>query len=79
MTKNESNINPSHYRTGKLEVITIMKDKLSPEEFKGFCKGLILKYIYRADSKNGIEDYEKAEWYLKCLIKYLKENQNENM
>ena len=67
------NINPEHYKHGRFEAIEIIKDKLSPEEFKGFCKGLILKYIIRADFKNGLEDYEKAEWYLKYLIEDLKD------
>lgn len=69
----KDNINPSHYKAGKIEVIEIMEDQLSTEEFKGFCKGLILKYICRADHKNGLEDYKKAQWYLNYLIKYLEE------
>jgi len=67
----KDNINPAHYKAGKIEVIEIMKDQLSPEEFKGFCKGLIIKYICRADHKNGLEDYKKAQWYLNRLIKEL--------
>jgi hypothetical protein len=74
----QDNINPKHYRQGKIEVIKIMEDQLSNEEFKGFCKGLILKYILRADYKNGIEDYEKAQWYLKHLIKKLKGEKHED-
>ena len=62
------NINPQHYKHGKIEVIDIMKDQLSPEEFKGFCKGLILKYLCRADHKNHLEDYKKDQWYLNKLI-----------
>ncbi len=69
----QENINPKHYRCGKIQVIKIIEDQLSSEEFKGFCKGLIIKYICRADHKNGTEDYEKAEWYLKYLIKKLEE------
>lgn len=72
-----SNINPAHYRGG-IEVIKIIEAKLSKEEVKGFCKGLIIKYLCRADQKNGIEDYEKAKWYLDYLIKYLKEHKDGN-
>ena len=71
MTKN--NIEPEHYKTGGLEVIDIMKLKLTKQEFKGFCKGLIIKYILRADNKNKIEDYKKAQWYLNYLIKTMEE------
>ena len=41
----KDNINPNHYKAGKIEVIEIMKDQLSAEQFKGFCKGLIMKYL----------------------------------
>lgn len=33
-------------------------------EHMNFCLGNALKYIWRADLKNGIEDLEKAKWYL---------------
>lgn len=78
-----SNINPAHYRKGGLEVIDILELKLSNEEFKGMCKGFVLKYILRADMKNGLEDYQKAKWYLDKLVntlekqKVLEEHNNE--
>ena len=68
---NNPNVNPSHYKRGGLELIDVMKAELSPEEFKGFCKAIILKYICRADAKNGLEDYEKAKWYMDTLVEYL--------
>jgi hypothetical protein len=33
-------------------------------EWMNFCLGNAIKYIWRADLKNGIEDLEKARWYL---------------
>ena len=66
--KNNPVTRPSHYTSGGLEVKTILKKKLTPEEFKGFCKGNILKYVFRAEYKNGVEDYRKAAQYLKWLI-----------
>lgn len=33
-------------------------------EWMNFCLGNAVKYIWRADLKNGIEDLEKARWYL---------------
>lgn len=66
-----SPINPAHYRKGGLEVIDVLETKLSHEEFKGFCKGLAIKYLLRADDKNGLEDYEKAQWYINRLVKKL--------
>ncbi len=67
--KNKNNAtSPAHYKSGGLEVITILRKKLTPEEFEGFCRGNILKYIFRAEQKNQIEDYRKAQVYLKWLI-----------
>lgn len=68
---------PDHYKKGGLETITILKKKLTPEEFAGFCKGNILKYVLRADYKNGVEDYEKALVYLKWLIEAKKGEKHE--
>lgn len=34
----------------------------------GFNLGSVMKYIWRADHKDGIQDLEKAVWYLKDEI-----------
>lgn len=59
----QDNINPDHYKEGGIEVIDILKAKLTPEEFRGFLKGNVIKYTFRARLKNGEEDYKKANWY----------------
>lgn len=59
---------PSHYTQGKIECIDAIKDIMTPEAFQGFLKGNIMKYVWRADKKNGIEDYKKARRYLNYLI-----------
>jgi hypothetical protein len=33
-------------------------------EHMGFCLGNAIKYIWRADLKNGLQDLEKAKWYI---------------
>lgn len=38
-------------------------------EHMGFCLGNAIKYIWRADEKNGVEDLRKAVWYLEREIK----------
>lgn len=61
--------NPSHYTDGNIEVIDFIEDKLNLEEFRGFLKGNVIKYVVRADKKvNPKEDMQKGEWYLKKLI-----------
>lgn len=65
---------PSHYTQGGIETIDYMRAKLSPEEFKGYCRGNVIKYISRAPDKNGLEDLKKARQYLDWLIKHAEEN-----
>ena len=37
-------------------------------EHLGFCIGNAIKYLWRADMKNGLEDLRKAEWYIRREI-----------
>ena len=66
---------PSHYTSGKIEVIRIMEDQLTDEEYRGYIKGQVIKYITRESRKNGLEDLKKAAWYLNRLIKRLEKQQ----
>ena len=63
------NINPDHYKVGGIETFDFITAKSSPDQIAGYCKGNILKYVSRADHKNGVEDLKKAKWYLDKLIK----------
>lgn len=38
------------------------------EGFRKHCRGCALKYLMRADKKNGLEDLKKAQQYLKWEI-----------
>ena len=59
---------PSHYNTGKIECIDAIEASMSPEQFKGFLKGQVVKYIWRYEHKGApAEDLRKAEWYLERL------------
>lgn len=59
---------PSHYNQGNIECIDYIKSLLTDEEFAGFLKGNVIKYLYRANKKNGEEDRLKAENYTYYLI-----------
>ena len=56
---------PPHYTAGGVECIDAMREALSPEEFRGFCKGNAFKYLWREARKNGDQDLQKAVWYLR--------------
>lgn len=60
--------NPKHYMQGSHECIDVIKAMLSPEEFRGFLKGNVIKYRYRANLKNGKEDLAKADNYAYYLM-----------
>lgn len=64
-----SPVNPRHYTDGGIETIKYLEAKLSPEEFRGFIKGNVLKYLSRESRKGGDEDLAKAAWYLLYLLK----------
>ena len=61
--------NPAHYNTGAIEAIEGIEASMSPEEFKGYLKGNMMKYAWRYDYKGKpVEDLRKAKWYLERLI-----------
>ena len=60
----------SHYNQGQVECIEAIKAALTPEEFRGFCKGNIIKYIWRERQKGGKDSLKKAEVYLRWLIDF---------
>lgn len=55
---------PPHYRQGDVECIDAIQSALTPEEFRGYCKGNSLKYIWREKHKGQDESLKKAIWYL---------------
>lgn len=65
-----NNIEPLHYQ-GEVECIEAIKASMSTQQFLGYLKGNVQKYVWRYDRKNGIEDLRKAEWYLNRLISEL--------
>ena len=67
-------INPAHYQKGGVECIEAIEASMTTEAFKGFLKGNCIKYLYRYENKNGIEDLKKAEWYLLRLSEALSVN-----
>jgi hypothetical protein len=59
---------PAHYTHGGIETIDFIQAKLTPEEFRGFLKGNILKYGSRIGHKdNDMQDAGKLAWYTSKL------------
>lgn len=64
---------PSHYTQGGKEVIEIIQEVCSIDEFIGYCKGNVLKYLARRNFKGFYkQDLQKANWYLDYLLNCVK-------
>ena len=61
---NDSVNHPAHYTQGGVECIDAMISAFGKETVANFCLCNAFKYVWRTKKKNGIEDIDKAKWYL---------------
>tara|TARA_R110001599_G_scaffold40224_1_gene122410 strand:- start:11078 stop:11299 length:222 start_codon:yes stop_codon:yes gene_type:complete len=71
MSKKDNVNRPSHYRKGKVECIDAIKSATG-DGYQFYLQGNIIKYMWRFNHKNGLEDLQKAQWYLSELMKLKK-------
>jgi len=77
---NNDNVNhPGHYCQGGIECIKAIEASMTPEEFQGYCKGNVMKYIWRFREKNGLEDLKKARVYLGWMIESKEKQEKSNV
>jgi len=62
---------PFHYNKGSIECIDAIEAASSREEFEGYLRSNVLKYVWRFRYKDNIKDLRKARWYLDKLISIL--------
>lgn len=62
-----------HYKKLKIEPWDIMKADLTLEEWRGFCKANIIKYVLRGKNQD-LEDADKIVAYALELQKTYKED-----
>lgn len=64
------NVNhPSHYTQGSVECIdAITAATVNKTGIEAVCTANVIKYLWRYEGKNGLEDVKKAQWYLNRLI-----------
>lgn len=68
----KDNINPDHYKQGNIECIDALEAAtVNKVGIEAACVANIIKYLWRYEAKNGIEDVKKAQWYLNKLIETL--------
>lgn len=64
-------VNPQHYKNGDVECIEAIKSAtVGKDGFAGYLVGNLIKYVWRYESKNGVEDLKKGLWYLNKLIEH---------
>ena len=65
---------PEHYNVGAVDCIDRIEAATeSLSGFEGFCAGNAIKYLWRWKHKGGVEDLEKAKWYIDKLIERAKQ------
>ena len=70
---------PQHYNQNGVETIDLIKGSMYYQEYKGFLKGNIIKYISRSEYKNSeLLDLKKAQWYLTKLIEEVTKETSNN-
>ena len=67
---------PQHYTQGGIECIECIKAAVTNKVgIEAVCVANVIKYLFRYEEKNGIEDVRKAKWYIERLLKELEEGQ----
>jgi hypothetical protein len=72
-------IGGDHYRDKKVQPWTAMEAWMSPEQFEGFLRGNVIKYIARYADKDGLKDIYKAKHYLERLVELLEQGEKRGL
>ena len=72
-TANATQIGGNHYASKAVQPWDAMQAWMSREEFAGYLRGNVLKYMARCNDKGGIEDVQKARHYIDKLIEVLEQ------
>ena len=70
----QNRITPDYYKKGNIEVIDMIDDQFGTDMdlLIGFYSGVIIKYLFRFTHKHGLEDLEKAKYYLDRILTIIK-------
>lgn len=68
---------PKHYTQGGIECIDALKAAtVGKRGIEAVCVANVIKYLWRYEEKNGVEDVRKAKWYIERLLMELEESQH---
>jgi len=65
---NELQVGGEHYRSMVVQPWDALEAWLTPEEFRGYQKGVAIAYLARERKKGGTQDIEKAMHHLMKLV-----------
>ena len=68
---------PPHYTAGKVEAIDAIEAAvMGLDAFEGYATGNALKYLFRWKRKGGVQDLDKAIWYINRMKEYAQSHTN---
>jgi hypothetical protein len=77
MSKKDVVNHPTHYTQGKIECIDAIEAATTGLfGIIAVCVANVIKYVWRFALKNGIEDLDKADFYLQKLRTKVREQKN---
>lgn len=75
MSADDQQVGGDHYKTMAIQPWDVMEAVLTPEEFRGFLKGNIIKYAMRNGRKDS-DDAGKARHYKQKLEEVIRANES---
>lgn len=74
MAASDTQVGGSHYKDmGDFQPWDVLKHWLTPEEYRGYQKGVAIAYLARERSKGGGQDIAKATHHLQKLVEVMGE------
>lgn len=77
MSARLTQIGGDHYATKAVQPWDAMASWMTPEQFEGYLRGCIVKYVARYPDKGGLQDVKKAAHYLQRLVEHLEQDERD--
>lgn len=79
-TVNDQVNHPSHYTQGNVECIDAIESAVTHlTGADAYCTGNAIKYLFRWKQKGGLQDLEKAIWYINRMLEKHREQPKERV
>ena len=76
MSASDTQVGGTHYKDmGDYQPWDVLKHWLTPEEYRGYQKGVAIAYLARERSKGGAQDIAKAAHHLQKLVEVMAEQE----